>query len=79
MVTIQNAQVYTTTAGELAYQIDYSTGTSVRAVESRDRIIRNEYKTPAGWKQAGVAYKVVSNKMRQAERVKADVIKFCAA
>jgi hypothetical protein len=46
MVTIQSAQVYST-KGEMAYQINYSNGVSVRAVESADRFIRKE------WEDAG--------------------------
>ena len=76
MITIQNAQVYST-QGSMAYQIDYSNGTSVRAVESRGQIIRNEHKTPAGWKQAGKAYKVDHSKRRQGERIKATAMEFC--
>jgi hypothetical protein len=76
MITIQNAQVYST-KGEMAYQIDYSNGTSVRAVESNGQIIRNEVKTANGWKQAGKAYRVENSKTRQAERVKAAAMEFC--
>ena len=76
MITIQNAQVYST-QGSMAYQIDYSNGTSVRAVESRGQIIRNEYKIQAGWKQAGKAYKVDHSKRRQGERIKAAAMEFC--
>ena len=76
MITIQNAQVYST-QGSMAYQIEYSNGTSIRAVESRGQIIRNEYKTPAGWKQAGKAYKVDHSKRRQGERIKATAMEFC--
>lgn len=77
MVTIQNAQVYSA-KGEMAYQIDYSNGTSVRAVESRGNIIRNEYlAADGGWEQAGKSYKVDHSKTRQAERVKAAAVNFC--
>jgi hypothetical protein len=48
-----------------------------RAVESRGQIIRNEYKTPAGWRQAGKAYKVDHSKRRQGERIKAAAVEFC--
>ena len=76
MITIQSAQVYST-QGSMAYQIDYSNGTSVRAVESRGQIIRNEYKTTAGWKQAGKAYVVDHSKRRQGEKIKAAAMEFC--
>ena len=76
MITIQSAQVYSM-QGSMAYQIDYSNGASVRAVESRGQIIRNEYKTPAGWKQAGKTYVVNHNKRRQGERIKAAAVEFC--
>ena len=73
MVNITNAQVYSAN-GAMVYQIDYSNGTSVRAVESRGQIIRNEYKTAQGWKQAGKEYKVDHSKHRQAEKIKAAAI-----
>ena len=76
MITIKNASIYST-QGSIAYQIDYSNGTSVRAVESRGQIIRNEYDTPTGWKQAGKAYKVDHSKRRQGERIKAAAMEFC--
>jgi hypothetical protein len=75
MIKITNATIYST-KGEMAYQIEYSDGTIIRAVES-NKIIRNEFKTATGWKHAGKAYKVDHSKTRQAERVKAEVIKFC--
>ena len=76
MITIQNVQVYST-HGSMAYQIDYSNGTSVRAVESRGQIIRNEFKAGGEWKQAGKAYKVDHSKTRQGERVKAAAVNLC--
>ena len=75
MIQITNATIYST-KGEMAYQIDYSNGTSIRAVES-NQIIRNERKTAEGWKQAGKAYRVEHSKTRQAEKVKAAAIEFC--
>jgi len=75
MIHITNATIYST-KGEMAYQIDYSDGTSIRAVES-NRIIRKEHKTAEGWKQAGKAYRVEHSKTRQAEKVKAAAIEFC--
>lgn len=76
MITVRNAQVYSM-QGSIAYQLDYSDGTSVRAVESVGQIIRNEYKTPTGWKQAGKTYKVNHSKTRQGERVKAMALALC--
>ena len=76
MITVQSAQIYST-QGSMAYQINYSNGTSVRAVESRSQISRNEYRTLSGWKQAGKAYKIDHSKCRQGERIKAAAIEFC--
>jgi hypothetical protein len=78
MVTIQSAQIYST-KGEMAYQIDYSNGVSVRAVESADRFIRKEWKTPAGWAQVGKPYKVAHNRKRNAEGLKAIAIEWVRA
>lgn len=70
MVTIQNASVYSINNGTaIAYQIDYSEGTSIRVVEEPGQIIRNEYKTAEGWKQSGKPYIVRKNKKRQGERI----------
>jgi hypothetical protein len=80
MVTIQNASVYSINNGTaMAYQIDYSEGTSVRVVEEPSKIIRNEYKTAEGWKQSGKAYIVRKDKKRQGERIIEKVKAFVAA
>ena len=76
MITIKNAQVYST-HGAIAYQIDYSNGTSVRSVESPGQIIRNEFKAGGEWKQAGKSYKVGYSKTRQGERIKVAAVEFC--
>ena len=76
MITIQTAQVYSMN-GAMAYQIEYSNGTSVRAVESRGQIIRTEHKTSNGWKQVGRAYTVGHSKNRNGERIKSAAVAFC--
>jgi len=76
MIQITNATIYST-KGEMAYQIDYSNGTSVRAVESTGQIIRKEFKAATGWKQVGKPYKVNHNRKRQAERIKDQAAKLC--
>jgi len=74
MVTIQDASIYSLN-GEIAYQIDYSEGTIVRAVEAPGRIIRTEHKTATGW--AGTKpYNVTRDNRRNGERIKASVIDF---
>ena len=75
MIQITSAQIYSM-KGEMAYQIDYSNGACIRAVESK-QIIRNEIKTASGWRQAGKAYRVEHSKTRQAERIKSAAIEFC--
>lgn len=76
MIKIQGAQIYST-QGCMAYQVDYSDGTSVRAIECPGHIIRKEYKAQSGWQQSGKAYKIEHNKHRQGERIKAAAISFC--
>ena len=76
MITITNASIYSM-KGEMAYQIEYSEGTIVRVVESKDKFIRNEYKTAQGWKQSGKPYVVKRNGKRNAEKIKAQVIDLC--
>jgi hypothetical protein len=76
-VTIINAAKYTT-KGEVAYELTYSEGTKVRAVESKGNIIRNEWLDGAEWKISGKPYIVDHNKKRQAERIKQDVIEWLA-
>lgn len=78
MITVQNAQVYST-QGEMAYEIKYSDGTVVRAVESSGNIIRAEYKTASGWKLTHKPYVVKHSKVRNAERIKAAAQAFCRA
>lgn len=70
MITIKNAQISSINNGlEMAYTIEYSDGTNVRAVVSKDQFIRKEYKVDNNWKQSGKAYKVEHNKKRQAEKI----------
>jgi hypothetical protein len=75
MITIENASIYSTN-GEMAYQINYSDGTIIRAVESPNRYIRNEYLKNGEWVQSGKPYIVSHNKHRNAERTKANAINF---
>jgi hypothetical protein len=76
MITIQNAQVYSA-QGEIAYQVDYSDGTKVRAVESKGSIIRKEWLKNSTWTAVGKPYVVNHSKVRDAEKIKAAAIKFC--
>jgi len=78
MVTVINAAIYSINkATEMAYQIDYSEGTSVRAVTSRNKIIRKEYKKPDGsWEIVGKPYIITHNKKRNAEGLQAMAIDF---
>lgn len=76
MVTIQNASIYSV-QGEVAYQIDYSNGVSVRSVEGHGKIIRVESKIDGIWLQTLKPYKVMHNKKRNGERIKAAAIAFC--
>lgn len=78
MITVANAAKYSTAQGEMAYSITYSEGTKVRAVESKDNIIRQEVLTKGEWILAGKPYVVDHSKKRQAERIKASVLKFLA-
>jgi uncharacterized alpha/beta hydrolase family protein len=73
VINIQDAKMYSM-KGEMAYQIDYDNGVSVRSVVSPNKIIRNEYKTVDGWKQAGKPYVIAHSKNRQAERVVREVV-----
>lgn len=77
MITIQAAQIYST-QGEMAYQIEYSDGTTIRAVEAPGQIIRCEYKTAKGWKATCKPYVVNHSKVRNGERLKAAAIAFLA-
>lgn len=77
MVTIIEASVYSMNKGtEMAYEITYSEGTKVRAVESRDQIIRKEYLKDGKWLMSGKPYKVQHNKKRDAETIKKTVTEY---
>lgn len=69
MIHIVDAKVYSM-SGEIAHQIEYSDGTKVRAVESKDRFIRKECKVGDEWKPVGKPYVVAKNRQRSAERIK---------
>lgn len=75
MVTIKNAQIYSS-QGEMCYELEYSEGSKVRAVESAGNIIRKEYKDGNEWKLSGKPYVVIHNKKRQAEKIKDSVKEF---
>ena len=73
-ITITNAQIYSMNKGkEVAYEVEYSEGTKVRAVEAGNTI-RKEYKDGDTWKLSGKPYIVDKNKKRQAEKLK-EVVK----
>lgn len=75
-VTIANAMEYST-GGEMAYQVDYSDGTQVRAVFGRDGWARKEWKNARGeWVQVGRPYVVKSDRKRTAERLRAAVVEW---
>lgn len=79
MITVTNASHYSINkASEMAYEIEYSDGTKVRAVESVGNTIRREYKDGTEWKMAGKSYVVDHSKNRQAEKIKATVLAFNA-
>lgn len=78
MITVQNATIYSA-QGETAYQVDYSDGTQVRAVESTGNIIRKEYKHRGEWKMVGKPYVVKHSKVRAAEVLKKMAQEFLAA
>jgi hypothetical protein len=75
--TITSAKSYSTKSGEMAFQIEDSEGTLVRAVESKDRFIRVEWMCKGDWVQSHKPYKIAHSKIRNAERIKALVINFC--
>lgn len=78
--TFADASQYSINGGrEIAYQIDYSDGTQVRAVVAAGGRIRKEYKARGEWKPAGAAYVVRKNRTRQGERIIAAVERFLAA
>jgi hypothetical protein len=77
MITITSAAVYSI-KGEIAYEITYSEGTKVRAVESKGNIIRKEAMIDGEWKLVGKPYVVVHNKQRAAEKIKKQAQEFLA-
>ena len=81
MITIANASVYSVNKGtELAYELAYSDGTVVRAVDSSKGTIRKEFLCKGEWKLVGKPYVVTHNKKRAAEVLKETVKKqFTAA
>jgi hypothetical protein len=78
MVTIQAAAVYST-GGAMAYELTYSEGTKVRAVETRDSMIRKECRAADGWKLVGKPYRVTHDAKRAAEQIKRQAQDFIAA
>lgn len=79
MITVESAQVYSIKGGkECAYQIDYSDGTKVRAVEGSG-IIRKEALMGGEWKLSGKPYVVEHSRKRQAEKIKAMAVDFINA
>lgn len=74
MITITNAATYST-KGEMAYQLTYSEGTQVRAVEGSG-IIRKEHKKNGVWVLTGKAYVVDHSKPRAAEQIKKQALDF---
>lgn len=79
MIQVTDAEIYGT-KGAIAYEVTYSDGTKVRAVQERDGWIRKEFKTAAGeWKLSGAPYKVEHSKKRAAERIKKTAQEFITA
>lgn len=78
MVTIISTAVVILSATETAYQIVYSEGTQVRAVESADGWIRKEWLKKGVWTLVGKPYVVKSSKGRNAERIR-DIVKAAQA
>ena len=78
MITIENATIYSMN-GEMAYQADFSDGTSIRVIESRNRYIRNEYLKNGEWVQAGKPYVRAHDTKRNAERLQQRIIRICNA
>jgi hypothetical protein len=67
-VTIINAAIYSINAGtEMAYQIDYSEGTKVRAVQAANGWVRCEHLARGEWVQQSKPYVVKRSKKRNAE------------
>lgn len=77
MITIISAQIYFVVQGkELAYQLEYSDGTKVRAVETTYGYIRKEWKDGDEWKLSGKPYIVKKDSNRAVELIKAEVRKY---
>lgn len=77
MITIAEASIYST-KGEMAYQITYSDGTAIRAVEGAS-IIRKEWLKDGEWTLVGkAAYVVEHSKKRDAEKIKSAVNEWLA-
>jgi hypothetical protein len=72
-VNITNVAKYTT-KGDMAYEITYSEGTKVRAVESKGNTIRKEAMVEGEWQIVGKPYVVDHNKKRAAEQIKQTVL-----
>lgn len=75
MVTVQNAMIYSAN-GEMCYELQYSEGTIIRAVESAGKFIRNEYKVGDAWVASGKPYIVSNDKRRNAEVIRDKVKAF---
>ena len=71
MITILNASIYSMKQNtEMAYEIEYSDGSFVRAVISTDKIIRREFKNNIGeWVAIGKPYVIRHDVKRNAERI----------
>lgn len=68
MVKIESTSSYSI-KGEIAYQINYSDSSKVRAVVSRSGFIRKEFVVNGEWKLVGKPYLVKNDRGRQAERI----------
>lgn len=80
MVTITSATIYTIKGScDMAYEIEYSEGSKVRAVKSRvGGWIRKEAQVNGEWMLCGKPYVVKADKKRQAERIVDQVHAFIA-
>lgn len=67
-VAITSASKYST-KGEMAYEVTYSEGTTVRAVVAKDGWVRTESRNGEGWNLVGKPYIVKKDKKRNAERI----------
>ena len=77
MITVQDAAIYSMN-GAMAYELTYSEGTKVRAVETRDGIIRKESKRFGAVWVPGKPYVVTYSAARAAERIKRTAREFIA-